>query len=84
MLYVPYRYQSLKSLHKVRALRERERRHQPYQHRDLQHILQLSLPTSSGVCWYFSAYMVLLAIAPLLNAGIEKLPKGQYRLIITF
>ena len=51
---------------------------------NMQHILRLSLPTSSGVCWYFSAYMVLLAIAPLLNAGIEKLPKGQYRLIIMF
>lgn len=51
---------------------------------NMQHILRLSLPTSSGVCWYFSAYMMLLAIAPLLNTGIENLSKDQYRLIIIF
>ncbi len=40
------------------------------------------MPISSGCCWYFSAYMMLLVFAPIISKGLEQLTKEHFRLII--
>jgi surface polysaccharide O-acyltransferase-like enzyme len=48
------------------------------------HILDLLLPTASGICWYFSAYMYMLMISQILNRGIENIDKRQYQALMIF
>lgn len=50
----------------------------------LRHILDLLLPTTSGTCWYFSAYMYMLILSPILNIGIENIDKRQYQVLLIF
>lgn len=45
-------------------------------------VLVFFMPISSGCCWYFSAYMILLVFAPIISKGLEQLTKEQFRLII--
>lgn len=37
--------------------------------------LKMLFPLSSGYHWYFSAYMILMILAPVLNKGMESLSK---------
>lgn len=48
------------------------------------HILDLLLPTASGTCWYFSAYMYMLMLSPILNRGFENIDKRQYQALLIF
>lgn len=45
-------------------------------------VLVFFMPISSGCCWYFSAYMLLLVFAPIISKGLEQLTKEQFRLIV--
>lgn len=47
-------------------------------------LMNLMLPTISGVCWYFSAYMFLLFLSPIINKGIEQLGKFDFQMLIVF
>lgn len=40
------------------------------------------MPTSSGVCWYFSAYMLLLIVSPVINKGIMSLDKKEFLIVV--
>lgn len=42
----------------------------------------LATPFTSQVCWYFSAYVLLMAVSPLINIGIEKLDKRTFSIIL--
>ena len=43
----------------------------------------LILPISSERAWYFSAYMLLLIISPILNSGILQLNKNEFSILIS-
>lgn len=48
------------------------------------HAVDLLFPSTSGVCWYFSAYMLLLVISPIINVGMEMLDKHSRVLLLAF
>lgn len=48
-------------------------------------VRSLLFPISSGHLWYFSGYMILMVIAPLLNEGINALSKAAFsKILLTF
>lgn len=46
--------------------------------------LKMLFPLSSGYHWYFSAYMILMILAPVLNKGMESLSKEQLKTVCVF
>lgn len=46
-------------------------------------ILQLLLPISSGFLWYYSCYMLLMFISPILNEGVKKINIECFTCIIS-
>lgn len=47
-------------------------------------ILDMLLPTISGTCWYFSAYMYLLFLSPILNKGIRCASRKEMVIMLSF
>ena len=39
-------------------------------------------PLTSQICWYYSAYILLMVVAPFLNEGIAKLTRKEYTLAL--
>lgn len=52
-----------------------------YKHTDITFgtIRNYLFPISSGNLWYFSCYMMLLIVSPMLNAGLEAINKSAFR-----
>lgn len=45
-------------------------------------VIYLLMPISSNICWYFSAYMLLLIFSPVLSAGIHNLSKRNFQFLL--
>ena len=46
--------------------------------------IEAFFPVSTKAYWYFNAYIILFALMPILNKGIEMLTKKQHRNILAF
>lgn len=53
-------------------------------HVNCRHMMDLLLPTTSGICWYFSAYIIMSILSPIINKGLGLLPKKEYALVLLF
>ena len=46
--------------------------------------IEAFFPVSTKAYWYFNAYILLFALMPILNRGLEKLTEKQHRCIMIF
>lgn len=53
-------------------------------HINMRHLVDLMLPSTSGICWYFKAYILLLVLSPIINRGLELLTQRNFALILGF
>lgn len=44
--------------------------------------LLLFIPTLSEVCWYYSAYILLMIVSPYINKGINSIGLEKYRILL--
>ncbi|MCR5457991.1 MAG: acyltransferase [Clostridiales bacterium] len=46
--------------------------------------IEAFFPVSTKAYWYFNAYIILFALMPILNKGLESLSEKQHRIILLF